>query len=303
MGHAISRPVGRVLVVGGSSLLGQYVVREALAREHRVWTTSHSTPSDMRGVRDMQADLADASSLQRAFSDAKPDNVILCAALTGVDYCEENPGEAELVNAVGPAAVAELCDASGARLVHISTDYVFDGEEGPYSEEAMPSPPNVYGMTKRDGELAVLERLRGAIIVRVCALYGWNRLRKKMNSVTWIVDRLRRGEAVPLFTDQRVSPTYAFDASSMILDLAASDVNGIFHIAPPQCVTRFELGEAVCDVFDLPGNLLRPSTTEEANLRAKRPRHSCLTSKRLDEALDRSVRPLHEALVHMRDAE
>ncbi|MFQ5871827.1 MAG: dTDP-4-dehydrorhamnose reductase [Candidatus Geothermarchaeales archaeon] len=295
--------MARILVIGGSSLLGQYIVREALARDYEVWATYRGTPCAMPGIHDIWADLTDPSSLQKAFGTAQPNYVILCAALTGVDYCEDHPDEAERVNAEGPAAVAQLCKAMNTRLVHVSTDYVFDGEAGPYDEEDAPRPLSVYGMSKRAGELGVLDRLPSALVVRLCALYGWNRLQNKPNSITWIVAKLRRGEAVPLFADQRVSPTYAANASSAILDLLSLDAHGIFHIAPRDCVSRLELGEIVCEVFDLPLNLLQASTVAQANLRAKRPRHSCLVSRRMEKILNRSVRPLREALAHMRDAE
>jgi dTDP-4-dehydrorhamnose reductase len=295
--------VVRILVLGGSGLLGQYVVREALGRGHEVHATYLSTPCAFAGVPTHQADLADAASLADAFGKAQPEAAVLCAALTGVDYCEDHPEEAARVNAQGPALVADLCRESNARLVHVSTDYVFDGDAGPYDEGADPSPLSVYGRTKHEGEVEVLRRLPTAAVVRLCAVYGWNRVQAKANSVTWILGRLRRGEAVPLFTDQRVSPTYAADAASVLLDLTESHASGVFHATPRDCVTRLELGELVSSVFSLPQDLLRPSTLTEANLKAPRPRHSCLLPRRLEKVLNRRIRPLPEALVHMRDAE
>ncbi len=249
------------------------------------------------------ADLTDATSLQEAFDGASPEHVVLCAALTGVDYCEDHPRTAERVNVEGPRRVAEFCGERGARLLHISTDYVFDGQRGPYEEGREPRPLSVYGQTKWRGESAVLEAFPASAVVRMCALYGWNRDRGKENSVSWIVNKLRRGETVPLFTDQKVSPTYAYDAASMLLDLAETEETGIFHLTPADCVTRLELGELVCRVFHLPRHLLRPSSLAESRLKAKRPHHSCLSSRRLQETLNRAVPPLDEALRHMRDAE
>lgn len=291
----------RVLLVGGASLLGQYVAREAVAEGTEVWATHRGAPPALAGTRPVTADLADSASLRSALDAARPDAAILCAALTGVDDCEDHPDEARRANAEGPAALADLCAARGVRLVHMSTDYVFDGEAGPYDEDADPRPVNVYGATKRAGEVEVLRRHPGAAVVRVAALYGWNRVRGKPNSVTWILETLKRGEPVPLFTDQRTSPTYAGDAAPILLALLASDATGIFHVAPPDCVSRFELGALVCEVFGLPRELLKPATLAAAQLRAPRPRQTCLLSRRLPRALN-TVRPLRAALEDMRGA-
>lgn len=295
--------MARLLVVGGLSLLGQYVVPEARSRGHEVWSTSRSPQPPGEGVHRSTADLTDADSFLQAFEDSSPEYVILCAALTDVDYCEDHPTTAERTNVEGPRMVAELCRKRSARLLHISTDYVFDGEGGPYDEGSEGRPLSVYGLSKWSGEKAVLETHSDSAIVRMCALYGWNHARQKENSVTWIVHKLRRGESVPLFTDQRVSPTYAHDAASMLLDLAITAETGAFHLAPADCVTRLELGELICRVFHLPHHLLQPSSLAEAHLKAKRPGHSCLTSSRLEETLNRSIPPLQQALEHMRDAE
>ncbi len=207
------------------------------------------------------------------------------------------------MNARGPRAVAELSKEAEARLIHVSTDYVFSGEDGPFDEEDEPRPLSVYGATKREGEISVLKTIPEAAVVRICAVFGWNRAREKANSVTWILRKLRRGETVSLFTDQRVSPSYAYDTASFLLDLTDSEGQGIFHFAPEDCVTRLELGEMVCDAFGQSRDLLRPSSLAAARLPARRPRHSCLVSKRLKETLNTPVRPLRDALIHMRETE
>ncbi len=268
-----------------------------------MYSTYYSEPSKVPATSEVHADLTDESSLGEAFAASRPHTVVLCAALTGVDYCEDYPDEAHDVNVKGPSSVAQLCREHGARLIHTSTDYVFDGEGGPYPEEAEAKPVNVYGSTKMAGEVEVLRTLPGAIIVRLCAVYGWNRLREKANSITWMLQKLRKGEGVPLFTDQRVSPSYAYDAASVILDLSEMGAEGIYHATPHDCVTRLELGLMVCEVFGMPTDLLRPSSLADIGLRARRPLHSCLLPQRLEKVLNRPIRPLRDALCHMRDTE
>ena len=295
--------LARVLVLGASGLLGQYVAREALNRGHEVWGSFFSTPLPRNGIQPIRVDLGKPATIEKAFAKARSDATILCAAFTAVDRCEAHPKEARRVNAEGPAQVARFCRDRGVRLVHVSTDYVFDGNAGPYDEEAVPSPLSQYGISKREGEVRVLETLPEALVLRLCAVYGWNRLREKANSVTWILGRLRAGQPVPLFTDQRVSPTYAHEAAGAILDLTPGSTSGLLHLAPRDCITRLELGKVIADVFDLPKEFLRPSTVAETQLPAPRPSHSCLTSSRADELLNTAPRPLRDALAHMRDAE
>ncbi len=295
--------LARVLVLGASGLLGQYVTREALRRGHDVWGSYLSTPLPEDGVEPIRVDLGKPATIETAFDQAEPEYAVLSAARTDVDDCEEVPQKALTVNALGPEHVARLCRDRDVRLIHISTDYVFDGEKGPYDEKAEPNPLNHYGASKREGEDRVLKTFPGALVVRLCALYGWNLIRGKSNSVTWILSFLRSAREVPLFADQRVSPTYAKEAADAILDLAPYLTAGYLHVATPDCVTRLELGKAIAEVFDLPLRLLRPTTLAAARLLAPRPPHSCLTSTRRDVRLTRAPRPLREALAHMRDAE
>jgi len=223
--------------------------------------------------------------------------------MTNVDGCESNPDLANRLNAIAPREVALACREIGARLVHFSTDYVFDGVSGPSDESKPPNPVNVYGRTKLDGEREVVKALPSALLIRTCANFGWNRLRSKENSVTWVLNRLQRGDPVPLFTDQRVSPSYTPHVARVAFDLLDRRASGTFHVATTGCVTRFGLGEAVCDVFDLPKSLLRPAKLSDAKLVAPRPRMSCLVSRELERFPDIPVPTFREALEDMRETE
>lgn len=295
--------LARVLVIGASGLLGQYVAQEAVDRGHQVWGSYFSSPLPEGLVHPLRVDVGKPETIEAAFDEARPEWTVMCSAYTDVDYCEDVPQKALRVNAVGPSNVAHLCRDRDVRLVHVSTDYVFDGKDGPYDERANPNPLNHYGASKREGEVRVLDTLPGALVVRLSALYGWNHIRGNVNSVTWILSVLRSARVVPLFADQRVSPTYAYEAATAILELAPYLTSGYLHLASPDCVTRLELGKAVAEVFGLPARLLRPTTVEAARLLAPRPLHSCLTSTRRDVHLKMPPRPLREALAHMRDAE
>ena len=177
-----------------------------------------------------------------------------------MDGCESSPKLAEQVNAIAPGEIAELSQVGGARVVHFSTDYVFDGRSETVVEESTPNPINVYGRSKLAGERNVLGEAPDALVVRTCANFGWNRLRGKENNVTWILNALRTRKTVPLFTDQRVSPSYVPHVARLAFDLLEKEESGVYHAATKGCLTRYEIGEAVCDTFGLPTSLLKAST-------------------------------------------
>src|SRR5881628_2266196 len=174
-------------------------MREARTRGQRSTGTFFAGPAD--GL--LPLDLTDPRSTRDAVVRSSPSVVALAAAMTSVDGCEARPDLAEKVNAIAPREVAEACRVVGAQLVHISTDYVFDGREGPSDEEREPNPLSVYGKTKLEGERNVLRILPEALVLRTSANFGWNRVRGRENTVTWILNRLRRGEPVPLVREQR----------------------------------------------------------------------------------------------------
>ena len=288
-----------VLIFGGNGLLGQYLVGEAEQRSLEVLATDREEPAG----RLPRVDLRDAQLAARVVREIAPKVVFLPAAMTGVDACEARPQDARQVNAGAPAAIAQACASVPSRLVYFSTDYVFDGEDGPYDEYATPAPVNEYGQTKLEGERCVLAAVPKALVVRTSANFGWNGLRGKQNSVTWILGKLRRGESVPLFTDQQVSPSYVPDVARVAFDLVDRGASGIFHVATRGCLTRLDMGQAVCDVFGLPKELLVPSRLAGANLPAKRPRVACLSTAKVERFLHIERPTFREALEHMRDSE
>jgi dTDP-4-dehydrorhamnose reductase len=224
--------------------------------------------------------------------------------MTDVDGCEVNREYATVVNAEAPGEIAKACGSLGIRLVHFSTDYVFEGSaRGALGEEATPKPLSAYGHTKLEGERKVMTALPSALILRTSANFGWNRLRKKANAVTWILEKLRQNESVPLFADQWVSPSYVPEVARIAFELLNRDAQGIFHVGSKDCRSRLEMGRAVCQVFGLPEALLKPTRLSDVRLKAPRPRRSCLANGKVERFLDIEVPTFAESLVHMRDHE
>jgi dTDP-4-dehydrorhamnose reductase len=289
-----------VLVIGGSGLLGQHLVGEGKARGVAVQAT-YSGDAISGGIR---MDLADLVATIKTLRRLRPKVVLVAGAMTDVDGCETNREYAEVVNAEAPGEIAKTCASLGARLVHFSTDYVFDGSaKAPYSEKTTPKPINVYGRTKLAGERNVLAALPSALILRTSGNFGWNRMRKKANAVTWILEKLRRSEPVPLFTDQWISPSYVPEVARIAFDLLDREAQGVFHVVSRDCLNRLEVGQAVCHVFGLPEALLKPIRLTDLQLRAPRPRRTCLATAKVERFFDMRVPTLAESLVRMRDHE
>ncbi len=290
-----------LLVIGASGLLGQYLVRQGKNLFGRVVGTYNSNRFEMQGVEARELDITSEQGVGELLEEIRPEFAVITSALTGVDHCEVHPEEARAVNEVGPHNIASACHELGVKLLHVSTDYVFEGYDGDYREDDEPNPVNVYGRTKLYGERAVLSAAPESIVARVCVLYGWNRITPKTNFVTWLLERMGSAGRVELFEDQIVTPSYAHEVSQALLKLIAKDVKGIYHASGSQKVSRYEMGKLVADTFDLNSERIFPTTMEKAGLKARRPKDSSLNVEKIEEELNMRMSPLPLSLEHMRD--
>lgn len=293
----------RLLVIGASGLLGSKLYSQALGR-YDISGTYNPEVDGKSSLRLESLDIGSKDEVEKLFAKARPDVVILCAAMTNVDGCEKQPLVANRVNATGPELVARSCKRADVKLVHVSTDYVFDGaKDRKYTEEDVPRPISVYGTSKLAGERAVLSTLPAAIVARPAVLYGWNPIEGKENFVTWVLKKLRAGERATLFEDQWISPTFADDLARTLLDLAEKDVSGVWHVSGPDCLDRPACGRMIADAFSLGKKLIVPVPSSSVSLPAKRPRQSCLDVGKVEKLLGRKMMSFEEGLNRMREQE
>lgn len=288
-------------MIGASGLLGQHMMG-AGNELGLAMTGTYNTVNTMAGT--IQMDITDIDSVSRGLQAACPELVVLCAAMTNVDQCEREPDAAYKVNVEGALNVAAECRSSGAKMIYISTDYVFNGFKGARYHEFEPADPlSIYAKSKLEGERVTLDASRDNLVCRVSVVYGWNRLGRKDNFVSWIISSLRNGQEVRLYDDQFVSPTYAPAAARDILELGLGKLRGICHTSGPDCLSRYDIGKLVAETFGLDVSLIRAVSTAEMPLLAKRPAVSCLGVDLAESELGRPMVDLRKGLAMMRESE
>ena len=274
----------KLLVIGGSGLLG-YKVAKMASNEHETFLTYNYRSIQIEGCTALKLDKCDRKAVFELLEKIKPDVVIDTAALHNVDYCETHPEEAWKVNVEGTRNVAEACKKIGAKIIFISTDYVFDGTKGYYTEEDTPNPLSYYAKTKLEAEKTIQSLDVNYIIARPSVIYGWNPNEvsglksssgKSVNFVVWALQKLEKGEEIKAVTDQYSSPTLADNLAEALLVMASSEKQGIYHTAGKDCVNRYEFTLKIAEVFGLDKSLIKPVTSEIFKQVAKRPKKCCL---------------------------
>lgn len=216
----------RILVLGASGLVGSHVLAEARARGHEASGTCRS--QDIAGLE--RLDLADGLAMSRLLGRLRPEAVVLAAGWTWVDGCEGDPARSRRENVEQPLAVAQWCRDNGARMLHFSTSYVFDGAEGNYGEDAPPRPLNIYGQDKLLAETE-LARLLGDRLLVARLICVWGRETARKNFAYQVMRAAEEGRPLRLPSDQLGNPTWAGDVAHWSIRLLESGESGIWHLA------------------------------------------------------------------------
>jgi dTDP-4-dehydrorhamnose reductase len=237
----------------------------------------------------------DPSGAKSLFDGDSVGVVYIAAAMTQVDRCETESKLAFALNRDAPAAIAMAAHAAGAKTVFYSTEYVFDGEDGPYLEEDRPDPLSVYGQSKLEAEAAVQAADPAALILRTTVVYGPEAQGK--NFAYQLVAKLCRGERMPVPKDQISSPTYNRDLAAASVALVAAQEGGVFHVAGPAQLNRVEFAERLASACGLDITLIQPVWTSNLNQRARRPHHGGLELDKLQRTLpDLELRDVESAV-------
>ncbi len=262
----------RLLVTGGSGLIGRQLCLEAVRRGYEVYAAEHEVSVDV-GIP-VKLDLLNPLSIESAYEESRPDVVIHAAALTDVDLCERNAELAFRINYNATVQIALQAKRNNAFLIYISTDYVFNGAKGMYKETDEPEPINVYGLSKLKGEVAVKEFAGEWCIVRLSTPYGIHN--KKKTFPEYVITKLAKGERVKVAYDQFTSPTYVPNFCKMLLEVAERGIQDILHLSGSTRASRLDVAVKVAELLDLDKTLIEPTSISELKLDAKRPMDSSL---------------------------
>ena len=264
----------RLLVTGASGLLGLTVGLQTAAR-HDV--TGLVLSHGLKGVpfQTFSADLAEPGEAVRVIEMVRPQVVIHCAALANLDVCEQHPDTARRVNAEVPGELAELAQKHSFKLVHISTDAVFDGVKGDYSETDEPHPLSVYAETKLAGEQAVLSANPLALVARV-NFFGWS-LYGQRSLAEWFFNNLSLGKQVNGFTDVFFCPLLVNTLADTLMEMVEKNLYGLYHVLGNQAISKADFGRAIARQFGYDEKLVKPILWREHGLKA--PRSSLLTMR------------------------
>ncbi|MBI4217633.1 MAG: dTDP-4-dehydrorhamnose reductase [Elusimicrobia bacterium] len=244
-------------------------------------------------------DITDQTQVLRAIQQEKPDIIIHAAAFTDVDGCEREEKEAWNVNVAGSENVALAAKATGSRLLYLSTDYVFDGERGPYSETERPHPIGIYGKTKWEGEKKVQEICPNALVVRTCVPYEWNE-KASPNFLMWLVYQLDSKKKVRIVQDQWSTPTYVPYLAESLIHLSSLDCSGVIHLSGKDWLSRYDFALKICRRFHLDERLVEPILTQELKQLAPRPLKGGLLCDKAEKLLGCSMLSIDEGLSRIR---
>jgi dTDP-4-dehydrorhamnose reductase len=262
----------RVLATGGGGQLASDL-EALLGGECAFETHSHA-----------ELDITDTEALARAFAETRPDVVFNCAAFHNVEVCEREEQQSFAVNATAVKRMAELCDEHGARLVHLSTNYVFDGAaDAPYGEADAPSPQSIYALSKLAGEYAALAYAPGALVVRTGGLYGrFGSASKGGNFVTRMIDRAREQGELAVVADQHLSPTATADLAAAVVEAVNEGSSGLLHLTASGSCSWHEFTEAIVELAGVDVEV-RPTKTERQPGGARRPLNGVLARPRAND--------------------
>ena len=253
----------KILITGSTGQLGNSLGKVFKSRYDLV-STSRTKPNKNTNYF---LDITNSLLVKDMVSAISPDIIINLAALTNVDLCESNPDLAHAINFQG---VKNLVNVFKGPIIHLSSDYVFDGKLGQYKENDITNPINVYGVTKYKAEKILLEKSKVSLVIRTNVLYDYQS-KAKSSFLNWVVDSLKRGEKIKVVDDQFNNPTWT-DSISVVIDRAIkADLNGLIHWGDFDWISRYDFANKIADKFNLQSNLIEPIKTEELNQVAPRP--------------------------------
>lgn len=265
----------KIVVTGANGLLGQSILRQLASKSFDVIATGRGEDRTGEGLKDKYVyeavDITDGPAIQKFILDQQPDIILHAAAMTQVDQCELDKQECYNVNVTATRFIIDAAKEINARFIFVSTDFVFDGSSGPYSEEDEPAPVNYYGGTKLVAEKAVMESGLDWAIARTILVYGDSPATGRTNIIGFIKKNLEANKPIKMVTDQVRTPTFVDDLAAGIILIIEKHGKGIYHLSGEDEMTPYEVAIEAAKHFGLNQELISRSTSEEIKQPALRP--------------------------------
>ncbi len=264
----------KVLVTGSNGLLGQKIIYSLIERKDIDLLASSKGLNRLitkSGYRYVDLDITKNEEVKKVFENENPDAVINCAAMTNVDYCEENQDSCWEINVKAVENLAKSCEVSKSHLLHLSTDFVFDGKSGPYTENDKPNPLHFYAKSKLKSEEIVKKIMTNWTIARTIIIYGITDNMSRSNIVLWAKKEIENGNTINVVNDQLRSPTLAEDLAKGCISIIDKSAFGLYHLSGPKTYSILDLVHKVADFYNLDKSLILPVTSASLNQSATRP--------------------------------
>jgi len=291
----------KILITGANGLIGRKVIRLLIeSKEHQIFATSQKRVQFSTEVDFFTVNLV-YSDLNKLIDTIKPDVLIHCAAMASPDACEVDRYSSSKINVEVTSRLASACRDYGTHMVFLSSDFIFDGKKGGYSETDTPSPISYYGETKVEAENCILQLDIGATIVRTSLVFGFEKHLARPNIALKVIDHLKNGKPYKLPIDQLRTPTYAEDLAAAIISLAEKRIGGIFNISGEQKISVYDFSKQIAATFGYNDSQLIPVSSKDLTEPAKRPLDSSLNISKAKQLIGFKPMPLADSIQKLKE--
>lgn len=281
-----------ILLTGGTGLLGKSLIDTKGGNINIVsaYNGDYCVSQDEPDIKYLKIDILDKNKYLNLGMSFKPEYLIHCASIGSPDYADKNRDHTWAINVDGTANMAELCNITGAKMIYISSNGIYDGNNPPYFEESEAVPINFYGQTKLEGEKLARTAFHGCIIVRPILMYGWNNTFERNNIVTMTLGKLSSNERVYAYDDVYANPLYSIQCANAIWKIIEMNLTGDFNIAGADRVSICDLLRIAAKVFGKDPELISPVQQGYFNELVKRPRDTSFSTDKMENIL--GIKPL-----------
>jgi dTDP-4-dehydrorhamnose reductase len=281
----------KILVLGGSGIVGEKFLEKG--NEYKLLATHDKNEIDSNVIKKFQIHLPDDSfKLKKMIIDERPEIILNTMAYSNADFCEENKEKTYELHVKITKMITTVCNEINAKMIFLSSDYVFDGKKGNYQENDMPNPINYYGKTKYEAEKIILENPNN-LIIRTSLIYGSS---NKIRFLNFVLDNLKKGCEINAYNDIFNSATFVDELVNAILKSIDLNITGILNIVGSTCVSRFEFANAIAKNFNLNQKLIKPISVTVVKLKANRPIKPCLDNTKAKKVLKMKFSTIDEGI-------